>query len=283
MKKILVSLLVLALCAPAMAATVTINDNADGTGTIVVDAGAGNSIVGLGLNIDATGGNITALSIDATANPTFNIYPDAAHDREVATPGSYTYGAGTPIADQVAAGEVAVGNNVAISVGCLNGASTPGATGAQTITINVTVDATTNICVSENALRGGIVLTDGTGVDIDGTTVCGDVTAGGCYTGPDQAQWDLVGKPDSWCLVSQCHGDANGTTEVISKVVRQVGYQDINILVAGFNKAYVDPVSTPWIAADFNHAPETISKVSRRVGYADINILLAWFNKSGVP
>ncbi|MDH4203739.1 MAG: GEVED domain-containing protein, partial [Phycisphaerae bacterium] len=55
-------------------------------------------------------------------------------------------------------------------------------------------------------------------------------------TKPDYSEWVLVGKPTSWCTPTQCHGDANGTTEVISKVVRQVGYQDINILVAGFNK-----------------------------------------------
>ena len=76
MKKILASLLVLGLCAPIMAATVTINDNGDGTGTIVVDAGAGNAIVGLALNIDVndvtSAGSITALSITPA---TFNIYP----------------------------------------------------------------------------------------------------------------------------------------------------------------------------------------------------------------
>ena len=177
MKKILVSLLVLALCTPAMAATVTINDNGDGTGTIVVDAGEPNAIVGLALNINATGGNITAVSIDGTANPTFNIYPDAAHDLEEAEEGSYTYGAGTPIADQEAAGEVAVSNNFAISVGSLNGEETPGADGASTVTINIEVDADTNICVEENALRGGIVLAGGDGVDIDGEIVCDDITA----------------------------------------------------------------------------------------------------------
>ena len=188
MKKILVSLLVLALCTPAMAATVTINDNGDGTGTIVVDAGEPNAIVGLALNITATGGNITLCEIDGTANPTFNIYPDAAHDLEEAEEGSYTYGAGTPIADQEAAGEVAVSNSFAISVGALNGEETPGADGASTVTINIEVDADTNICVEENALRGGIVLAGGDGVDIDGEIVCDDITSGcpTCFGDVDQ-------------------------------------------------------------------------------------------------
>ncbi len=186
MKKILVSLLVLALCTPAMAASVTINDNGDGTGTIVVDAGEPNAIVGLALNINATGGNITLCEIDGTANPTFNIYPDAAHDLEEAEEGSYTYGAGTPIADQEAAGEVAVSNSFAISVGALNGEETPGADGASTVTINIEVDANTNICVEENALRGGIVLAgEGGGVDINGEIVCGDITSGPACWGYD--------------------------------------------------------------------------------------------------
>lgn len=169
----------MALCVPAMAATVTVNDNGDGTGTIVVDAGEGNAIVGLALNIDTTGGNISALSISPA---TFNIYPDAAHDMEVVTPDSYSYGAGSPIANQDAVGEADLSSSFAVSAGMLNGADIAGADGAQVVTINITVDADTNICVAENALRGGIVLTDGTAVAIDGTTVCGDITSSvPCY------------------------------------------------------------------------------------------------------
>ncbi|MHC4951311.1 MAG: hypothetical protein ACYTEU_10070, partial [Planctomycetota bacterium] len=217
MKKILVSLLVLALCTPAMAASVTINDNGDGTGTIVVDAGEPNAIVGLALNITATGGNITLCEIDGTANPTFNIYPDAAHDLEEAEEGSYTYGAGTPIADPEAAGEVAVSNSFAISVGALNGEETPGADGASTVTINIEVDDDTNICVEENALRGGIVLAGGIteDVDINGETVCGDITAAdGCideFSGDALALYnDYVANgadPSCWCWKYQCRGD----------------------------------------------------------------------------
>jgi hypothetical protein len=188
MKKFLASLLVLALCAPVMAATVTINDNGDGTGTIVVDATAEGLIVGLGLNIDTTGGNITALSIEPA---TFNIFPDAAHDMELTTQGSYGYGDGTPIANQDAVGEAALSSSFAVSVGMLNGETTAGAAGAAVVTINITVDADTNICVEENAIRGGIVLTDGTGVDIDGAVVCGDVTI---PSGPTCQDFNLTQK-----------------------------------------------------------------------------------------
>jgi len=220
MKKILVSLLVLAMCVPAMAATVSVNDNGDGTGTIVVDAGEGNLIVGLALNVDTTGGNITALSISPA---TFNIYPDAAHDMEVATPDSYGYGDGTPIANQDAVGEASLSSSFAVSAGMLNGADIAGADGAQVVTIDISVDADTNICVEENALRGGIVLTDGSGVDIDGTTVCGDVGPGG---------------PACWNYPCQPFGDANGDNLITAG--------DVQLLLAAWTGGYEACV-------DFNH------------------------------
>ena len=285
MKKILVSLLVLALCAPAMAATVGIVSNGDGTGTITVTAAAAVNIVGLGLNIDVqSGGNITAATVDTG---TFDIFPDAAHDLEVAVPGSYTYGAGTPIAIKDGVGEAAISNNFAISVGALNGADIAGATGSATVVITVTVDADTTICVEENAIRGGIVLTDGTGEDIDGTTVCALISGGSaCVGAADLAEWQAVGEPDSWCAPSQCYGDADGQFEQIGKGSFAVGFADIDILLEGFSTAYpspADPIANPWIAADFDRAAEQIGKGSFRVGFADIDILLAWFSTAGVP
>ena len=264
MKKILVSLLVLALCTPAMAATVTINDNGDGTGTIVVDAGEPNAIVGLALNIDATGGNITVASIDGTANPTFNIYPDAAHDLEEAEEGSYTYGAGTPIANQEAAGEVAVSNSFAISVGALNGEETPGADGASTVTINIEVDADTNICVEENALRGGIVLAGGEGVDIEGEIVCDDITvAAGCvdqFSGAALTLYnDYVANsadPSCWCWQYQCEGDAdNGTEDVFIEGTYRIYDADLTLLSNNWKKA---PSSGANPCADFDHMSEDV-------------------------
>jgi len=240
MKKALVILVVLALCVPAMAATVTITDNLDGTGTITVDAVGGN-IVGLGLDIDVTvGGNITAAVVDTA---TFNIHMDAAHDMEEGTPGSYGYGDGTPIANQDAVGEAAVSANFAVSVGALNGESTAGATGSASVSITVTVDGDTTIEVSENALRNGIVLTDGTGEDITNGTagvVTGTIAGpgGDCferYYAPGTAQHDLflsLGSPDCWCSdIHQC-GDVNGdcfvtiADDIMPMVVARAGVYD---------------------------------------------------------
>lgn len=172
MKKILVSLLILVLCAPAMAATVDIADNYDGTAAITVTAEGSANIVGLALDIEVAGlGNVTA-AVVSTA--TFNIFPDAAYilETDEISPGvpddstNYAYGDGTCIAQIDAAGEVGISNYFCVSVGALNGESTAGATGSASVEIVVTVDGYTTIWVSENALRGGIILADGTGEDI---------------------------------------------------------------------------------------------------------------------
>ena len=115
-----------------------------------------------------------------------------------------------------------------------------------------------------------------------------------CYTGPDTTEWESVGSPDSWCADYQCHGDADDATEKFGRASRRVGYNDINILLAGFNQPYSgdpdvdggDPGTDPdtWIAADFDHASEKFGRASRRVGYADINVLLWHFNDAhGAP
>ncbi|MDH4203561.1 MAG: DUF5123 domain-containing protein [Phycisphaerae bacterium] len=114
-----------------------------------------------------------------------------------------------------------------------------------------------------------------------------------CYTGPDYTIWLLLGMPESWCTPYQCHGDADGDTEIIAKQSRRVGYHDINILLAGFNQPYSgnpnldgsdwDDLPDTWIAADFDHDSEHVSKSLRYVGYGEINVLLQYFNNPDVP
>ena len=280
--RIVLMSLLLSVCAPVMAATVTMLDNADGTLTVTITADGAVNIVALALDVDLTeGGNVTSVSIDT---PCFNIFPDAAHELGA----GYAYGAGTPICATNAPGEVPLpGASFTFCVGCLNGPSIPGADGAASVQFTLTFDEESSFCISENSIRGGIILTDGTGEDItNGTSgvVCGVSTCQLCWCEvPDCEEWIEVGMPASWMSSTQCHGDADGMTEIIAKKTRTVGYNDIDILVAGFNQIYTDPVTHPWIAADFDHHAETIAKKSRRVGYNDINILLAWFNQPGVP
>ena len=56
MKKILVTLLVLALCAPAMAATISGVDNGGLSATVTISADGAANLVGLGLDVDVDGG-----------------------------------------------------------------------------------------------------------------------------------------------------------------------------------------------------------------------------------
>ncbi len=101
---------------------------------------------------------------------------------------------------------------------------------------------------------------------------------------PDYQEWVNVGFPSCWLQSRQCYGDANGQQEVIARQMRWVGYDDIDILLDGFNKTYSgDPAVDTWIAADFNHKAEKIGPSFRRVGYDDINILLDYFNTPDVP
>lgn len=279
MKKILASLLVLALCAPAMAATISLSDLGGGQAKITVDATAdGVNIVGLGLDVDVTGGSVSAVSVD-TAN--FNIFPDAAYSQELG--GDYVYGTGSPVAAKTVPGQIDLPqSSFALSLGMLNGEAVAGADGAFTVEIVLQLGASaTAIDVCENATRGGIVATDGSALDADCAHL--DIVGGPCYTGPDLTEWQNLGSPASWCTDTQCHGDANNATEQIGKGFYSVGYQDINILLGGFATAYVDPVSSPWIAADFDHGQEQIGKGFYRVGYNDINVLLAWFANAGIP
>lgn len=294
MKKILASLLVLALCAPAMAATVAIVDNADGTATITVTAAGTDNIVGLGLDIDVTGGNATACTVDTA---TFDIFPDAAHDLEVATPGSYTYGAGTPIANQLTVGKQdPITNSFCVSVGALNGAAIPGATGSASVQITLTVDADSTVCVKENALRGGIVLTTGVGEDItngdpDPTIVCGAVTVGGdpeCFSsaaGQKYTDWLAFGSPDCWCYQRQCRGDADGASEGSAFFgIKWVFNNDLNLFLTAYGvleapKGLGILSVANGICADFDHAAEGSAFFGiKRVFNNDLNIFLASYN-----
>lgn len=174
----------------------------------------------------------------------------------------------------------------AVSAGYLDAAGTQlGQTGPITIVITYTGTVDSEILIAENALRGGIV-----GDDL-GTITFPAVNPVVTFGEPeciapdhaDYAQWELVGKPDSWCAPSQCYGDADGQKEQIGKPFFSVGYNDINILLAGFKQNYSDPITNPWIAADFDRQSEQIGKPFFRVGYNDINILLAYFKQATVP
>jgi uncharacterized delta-60 repeat protein len=102
-----------------------------------------------------------------------------------------------------------------------------------------------------------------------------------CYTGPDYSEWVNVGKPSCWCYPKQCHGDATGSDEEFGRGnYVSVGFNDFQLLLQGYNKnPYVDPVTNPWICADFTHSDEEFGRGNWvRVGFADFQILLSYYN-----
>ncbi|MHC5185142.1 MAG: hypothetical protein ACYSPI_12855 [Planctomycetota bacterium] len=276
------------VCAHVMAATVTMTDNGDGTVTVAVTADGAVNIVALALDIDVTdGGNVTDVSIDT---PCFNIFPDSAFSQELWVPGSYVYGSGTPIADTSAPGEIALAASFTLCAGCLNGAATPGADGAASVQFTLMLDAPATVCVSENALRGGIVSTDGTGEDITNGTeglVC--APAGPCpceclsSSAPFYADWVAFGSPDCWCYRKQCNGDADGLFQGNLKTGLLAVYtNDLTILANAYNipePPHGAGVSYPGICADFDHTAQGNTKTGLlRVYTNDLTILSNNYN-----
>jgi len=279
MKKTLAMLLVLALVAPAMAVTFTASDAGSKVLKIDYTLASGEVLRGLALKLTRTSGDMVVnAGADVTVAP-FNTYIDYAFSNA-----GYAIGDGHPVANPAAAGVATLpASAFVISVGYLDqGGNQAGIAANGSITVQLTGSAESCFDIEMDTLRGGVV-GDNVVAPAAGWKISQCVAAGECYTGPDFAQWTLVGKPISWCTATQCHGDANDAVETIGKGSFRVGYADLNILVAGFSKVYVDPVASPWIAADFNHAAEPIGKGSFRVGYADLNVLVNYFSKAGVP
>jgi hypothetical protein len=179
MKKILASLLALALCAPAMAATVSFVDNTDGTGTFTITTvGVGDEyMVGLGLDVDATAA-VTAVAVPAA----FNVYPDAGNSIGATfDPWGVPAVAGGPVCAKTVPGEIALPAvapfEFALCFANLNAPPTPGAPGAQAVAITFSAANGTQITIGENATRGGVVGTLGEDIALTGV-LTGTITDG---------------------------------------------------------------------------------------------------------
>ena len=292
MKKFLAILTVLALVAPAMSATVTIADTGSLTGTITVTS-EGDPLVGLGLDIDVSGGAVTALSISPA---TFNIYPDTAQIQVAGDGYAYgEYGDNGPIAEQLAAGDKALpSSSFAVSAGMLNGEEIAGADGSASVVITITVDASCTVCVKENDLRGGIVVTTGgDGEDItngDEGVVCGDIggTTPTCrdqFTGDMLALYDRYvtagNEPLAWCWQYQCRGDAdNATEDLLFTGTLRIYNNDLNAVIVNWK---LTPATGADPCADIDHAEEALLFTGNLSVYNnDLNrIVVNWKKTTG--
>jgi hypothetical protein len=289
MKKILSTLMVLALVMPALAADVDFvaTDNGDGSFTISY-SGLSPRGIALAVSTDGTtvgdatlGENGDVLSSDAA----YNCFMDYAS----INPATYVLGAGHPLADPTAAGEPAYPASVfSVCLGALDegGNQNPGpASSADLVTIQLSGTFPSVVDIDEDTFRGAVV---GDAALITNLPIQVTVTLGGC-TGDALfvTEWDSVGNPDAWCAENnprQCHGDADGLSETKQSYWTYTG--DLNVLLAAWGKPYAtiagqDYAGIPLINADFDHLSET--KQALRVYTGDLNILLANWGQAGAP
>ncbi len=176
MKKILVSLMILALCVPAMAITVTLSEPNPGDGVLRVSYaldGGETNIRGLALVCTTDTGDAVIDETTDVSGLAFNTYVDYA------MAGGYTIGTGHPIADPTQAGTLDPSGGIgtfALSMGYLDqgGAQAGLVDSFFDITYTLTVESTVTVTV--DALRGGIVGDDVgavtiTGGDVDADTI----------------------------------------------------------------------------------------------------------------
>lgn len=204
MKRIILVVAVLVFAAPALAAV-------DITCTVVGDeitveynaSGEPNLVRAFALDITVDGDAVIESMSDF--NPDYYIYPGSIVilDGEVNDYGS-------PICDpcQYAGTEPGLNSNsVTIEMGSLyvGEANDPDDSG---ILFKFKVDRGCNVAITENPIRGGVVLEDGStpGINAPGCTSI-DCMKG---THPDHANWLHWDKPKCWCYARQCRGDANG-------------------------------------------------------------------------
>lgn len=290
MKKLLASLLVLAMCAPAMAISFTTQDNGGGELQINYTLAAGEGLRGLALTLDVTDGDaFVNASTDYTA-AAFNTFIDYAYT----TGATYEVTQGHPFAQKTVAGVATFpASSFALSMGYLDQAAKQLAiTSSGVITVKFTKGTTTTatVRVDLDPIRGGAV---GDALVLTATNLPADqvltFAAADCWTGDaaSRAQWESVGKPDGWCKsinARQCKGDADGLP--FGKNNYWVAGPDLDVLVAAWSKPYATIAGQtfngiPLINADFDRLP--FGKNNYRVAGPDLDILVANWSKTNAP
>jgi len=159
MKKILASLLVLALVAPAFAIDFTATDMGNGQLRVNYTLTAGEVLRGMALKVAVTSGNAVVAATDDVVIPaaSFNTFIDYAFSN----PTGYAVGAGHPLANPAAAGVLDLSTPKAEFVVSLGYLDTAGAQGGITASsffdIFFDLSGTSAGTITADTLRGGIV------------------------------------------------------------------------------------------------------------------------------
>ena len=198
MRKVLLSLLVLALAAPSFAAVnIAAEDATGGVLKLSYECTAGEVIRGLALQLDVTSGDgVVAADTDAAVLAAgFNTFIDFAFTTEAGAPGTYAIGEGHPFANAAAAGVATFPATLySVSMGALDETGAQGGvTGSgelMTITYTMTTPETC-VAISADTLRGGIVGDGITEVNIQATQCLVNVVPPACrdlLTAKEQAR-----------------------------------------------------------------------------------------------
>lgn len=275
MKKLLASLLVLAMCAPAMALTFSTSVDGDEL-TISYNLAAGEGLRGLALTITQVGaGDAAVTDVDAGAFNTFMDYAYTAGDQYTIDPDNQH-----PVAlidgPGVATLPAAAAGGFSLSMGYLdeNGVEPKGeaitTSGSIVVTFEGSVD--TEVAVALDTLRGGAVGDALTVIDDSGlvnqTLVFAPAEAIKS-TAPFYNDWVAFGRPACWAYAKQCKGDVDGLTELGGAV--QVFTADLQVFLTAYGQPSANLNSTQ-ICADLDHQSELGGAV--RVFTADLAVLL---------
>jgi hypothetical protein len=281
MRKMILALVVVLIAAPAWASVeITLTDEGSGVVAIGYDATGETELVrafALDVTTDGTITDVTDYAV-GDDNGGYGIFP-ANFSRfitvdgqtgEVADWGVAGY---TPVADANdtgAAGGLGSGA-ITLEMGSLYDTMAPGTTG---MLCKVVTEGASQLSVTVNAVRGGIVLEDATQATMDPDPATIEF-GGPCVPAGQVADYNAYiaqgADPSCWCEPFQCDGDGNLATEGFQKF--RVGLQDLNLLVANW-QLKIDAANP---CADFNHAAEGFQKY--RVGLQDLNILIANWQK----
>jgi len=270
MKNMVLTLAVLVLASSAWATDVAITCTDEGGGVVRIDYAVTGSpkVRAFALDISVDKGTIDAISNfkvgESTAgNKGYGIFP-ANFSRFItvdpATGQVTTWDVNnyTPVADANDPGALGgLGTaGITIEMGALYypaDDSSPNAPDNTGTLCKIKVSQSAIVTISENVIRGGVVLTDPSvtgNVKVSGCTVT--VGPADCFPSDFSAfnDWVALGKPDCWCTKYQCDGDADVKTSGFPFNFR-VFTGDLALIVDNWKKKIDDPTLDP--CADIDH------------------------------
>ena len=228
MKKLIFVLTLLFLVSPALA-NVNIYCDADGNEVSVyykMDASDGNRPVAFGLDIKLS--NDAKIDYPTNMDPNFYIYPGTIDVNTEADPPEVN-SPGVPYGDPCDHDDTLPGpddsNGMTLEMGALfapPNLGSPNQPKASGLLLKFIVEKDCNVAISENNIRGGVVLVGGEAVDPNFTgcpvrldicpfsvdmVICGDT-----ITQAMRNIWDTLSDEQKliWCNGCFCYGDTNG-------------------------------------------------------------------------